>query len=421
MNAEAQKKSEKEAPEEKQEVKKEPSHEVLLGKDIRIFANKPLPELDKGTVKAYMAESKAKTNNSLFALICDNALTPRRITKQKFQNVKNLSLVKLQTSGKVLWPDPVGERYCFVYEYTMGRALLEDGDKPALRKKPEDVMSLIVNPMIDLLEDMANKDLVHGEIWPGNIFYGGAGAGDKVVLGECLSMPASSNLPALYEPVERALADPVGKGSGSLADDLYAFGVTLAIILRGNVPEAGLSIDQIIEQKIEKGSYATLLQNDRFSGAMLELLRGLLYDNPDQRWTLEDIRAWQDGRRLSPKQSSPRIKATRPIVMGKKKYIRPELLSIDFVDNTLEATKIIENDDLMQWIDRAIEDKSLKGRLENIVKESNNLDKGSDFGHRLTVAVSSVMFPDIPVLYKDLRFHPRGFGKYMTKAFAQEK
>ncbi len=407
--------------ESKNDAKNEP-HEIYLNKDIKIFPNRPLPELDKGTIKAYEAESKTSNNSNMFALICDNSLTPRRIATAKFQNVKSLSLIKYKGSGKILWPNPLEEKFCFVYENTMGRPMLESRTtKPALKKKPEDVMNLVINPMIDLIEEMANKDLVHGSIWPGNIFYGGAGAGDKVILGECLAAPASTNLPLLYEPVERALADPVGKGTGALADDIYSFGVSLAVIMRGHTPEEGMSDKQIIEQKIEKGSYTTLLKNDRFSGATLELLRGLLYDNPQQRWTLEDIRAWQDGRRLSPKQSSPRIKANRPVIMGGKKYTRPELLAKDFVADTIESARIIENDDLMQWIDRAIEDKSLKGRLQGIIKESNTLDKGSEFSHRLSVAVSSIMFPDAPIMYKDLKFHPRAFGKYLTKAYIDEQ
>lgn len=418
MNA---KNSKNDVKAESQVSDKKAASAVYLNKDIKVLTNKPIAELNKGSVKAYEAES-IKSNNSLFALICDNALTPRRISSAKYNNIKSLSIVKYQASGKIIWPNPLEEKFCFVYEYTMGKPFLESANAtPALKKKPEDVINTVVNPLIDLLEEMANKDIVHGEIWPGNIYHGGAGAGDKAVLGECLCMPASTNLPMLYEPVERALADPVGKGTGSLADDIYSLGVSLAVILRGHVPEKGMTDEEIIEEKIEKGSYTTLLKNDRFSGATLELLRGLLYDNPQQRWTLEDIRAWQDGRRLSPKQSSPKIKATRPVIMGNKKYSRPELLAKDFVGNTIEAAKIIENDDLMQWIDRAIEDKSLKGRLQGIIKESNNIDNGNDFHHRLSVAVSSVMFPDIPVMYKDLRFHPRAFGKYLTKAYVEEK
>ncbi|MEM6811670.1 MAG: serine/threonine-protein kinase [Pseudomonadota bacterium] len=389
--------------------------EIRFNKNIKIYPYQRLSYLDKGPVKAYSAEGLNRTNNNLFALVCDRRLTPRRIASQKYANMRNLSLVKLVTSGKILWPDPAEEKYCFIYELTISKPLIEPTNKyPAMGRKPEDIIDSVVNPMIDLLTDMANKDLVHGEIWPGNIFYGGGGVGDKVTLGECLCLPASSNLPPLYEPVERALAAPEGKGGGSLSDDIYSFGVTLAVIMRSNTPEKGMTAEEIIQSKIEKGSYTTLLKDDRFSGAILELLRGLLYDDPNQRWTLEDIQAWQDGRRLSPKQSSPRIKAGRPILMEKKKYTRPELLSIDFVNYPVEAAKIIENDDLAQWIDRAIEDKTLKTKLEGVLKEINNLDQGTDFNHRLCVAVGSVLFPEMPVLYKSLRFNPRGFGKYMT-------
>ena len=79
--------------------------------------------------------------------------------------------------------------------------------------------------------------------------------------------------------------------------------------------------EQIVEHKIEHGSYTSLVGKDRFRGALLELLRGLLYDDSNQRWTLEDVQAWVDGRRLSPKQSPKRIKASRPVILTEKKYI----------------------------------------------------------------------------------------------------
>ena len=61
----------------------------------------------------------------------------------------------------------------------------------------------------------------------------------KIRLGECLSAPSSYRLPALYEPIERALADNGARGAGGYADDMYSFGVSLAVILRSVDPLEG--------------------------------------------------------------------------------------------------------------------------------------------------------------------------------------
>jgi len=315
------------------EKRKKPtkSKDVFLGKDVEVLYNEPLPHLDKGKIKAYRAIGKNKVNSELVAFICAKSLTPRRIATIKYHKVANPNLPKLVTSDKVYWPETKQEHFCFIYENVFGKPIWSEGNKhPALGWKPEVVLDSIAMPIISILMDLRDKDLVHGEIWPGNMFLSSAPdtklqAGEKVKLGECLATPCSSQLPALYEPIERALADPISRGPGFTSDDLYSFGVSLAVIMRSNDHLQGLSDEEIIERKIEKGSYFTLLGKDRISGAMLELLRGLLYDDPTQRWTLEDVEAWLDGRRLSPKQAPKRVKATRPLVLDNKKYIRPEL------------------------------------------------------------------------------------------------
>ncbi len=346
------------------------SKDIQFGKDITVHFDKPLPEFDKGTIRAFSATGANKIAQNLVAFICDKTLTPRLSEITKYQKLSAQGVVKLVRSGVVFYPKAEAERYCFVYENTLGKALLSlDEKSPKLGLKHDDVILNIAKPFIQTLINMRNMDIIHGEIWPGNMFYQGAEKSERIMLGECLTAPASKNLPKLYEPVERALADPIARGTGSLADDLYSFGVTLAVIMRSHDPMQGKTDKEIIEHKIEKGSYATLLSKDRLSGATLELLRGLLYDDAEQRWDLDDLDAWLDGRRLSPKQSPKRVKATRPLILNENKYIRPELLAIDMTDHTDEMKRIIEAGDLTLWIDRAIEDKTIKVRVEQILKE----------------------------------------------------
>ncbi|MCI5060853.1 MAG: hypothetical protein MRY79_07265 [Alphaproteobacteria bacterium] len=390
---------------------------VTLNADIKVDCDAPLPHLDKGGVKAYRAVGSAKIENEIFALICDKSLIPRTIGSIKYANILNPNMAKLIAAGKILWPDTKEERYCFIYQDSLGKPIFAGNNPVAMGLNPDLVMENIVSPMIHILMDMRDKDFVHGEIWPGNMFDGGSSGYKKIRLGECLSAPASYYLPALYEPIERALADPIAKGLGTCADDLYSFGVSLAVMMRTTDWAEGLSDEQIIERKLEKGSYSTLIGKDRFSGAVLELLRGLLYDDPEQRWTLDDVQAWMDGRRLSPKQSAKRVKATRPLILGDKKYTRPELLAKDVTKNPDDTLRIIENSDLQLWIERAIEDKVVKSRVEQAIEDSKSFEKNAGYAERTACAVATALYPQCPVRYKGVIFTPDGFGKLLSRAY----
>ena len=391
---------------------------VAFNKDIDVDFSEPLDDLNKGTIKAYRAQGSNKMPSSLMAFICDKSLTPRRQATIKYSKIFNVSLPRFVESGKIFVPHEKEERFCFLYENTFGQKLLSpQHPQAALAFRPDDVMANIVKPLIKTIIELNNKDMVHGEIWPGNMFHSGIGAGEGIKLGDCLAAPASSMLPALYEPVERAMADPVAKGRGSLADDLYSFGVSLAVMMRTSDPLAGLSEAEVIERKIDKGSYTTLIGRDRFSGAMLELLRGLLYDDASQRWDLDDIEAWLDGRRLSPKQSSKRIKAARPIIFANKKFTRPELLATELHKQPEETARFVENGELHQWVDRAIEDKGIKVRLEQVEKDLALLDRGEGYNQRLAAFLAVGLYTDSPIFYDEIRFLPSGFGKALTTAF----
>ena len=395
---------------------------VMLNDDISIFVKEPLTQFDKGETKAYRASGGSQHGTRLFALICDKTATPRFNSITKYASINSNHLCKLVTHGKIYWPVLKQEVYCFVYEDSIGLPILSHKKHHlAFGWKSETVMSNIVIPIIDTLTRFRNKEIAHSEVWLGNMFDGGADAGQKIFLGECLATPAGSQMPILYEPVERSIADAKGRGPGDSIDDLYSLGVCLAIMLRHEDPMEGFSDRKVIEQKLEKGSYLALLGKERLSGAILELLRGLLFDDPEQRWTVEDLEAWADGRRLSPKQAPKRAKSMRPLIFRGTKYIRPEFLAIDLHKDPHETMKIIENGELEQWIERAIEEKLIKNRLEQAMYYIPALERGNNYNDRVTAVIAHALYPEAAVCYRDIAFHPTGFGKYLLSNFINEK
>lgn len=390
--------------------------------EIDILYKMQLPHLDCGPAKAYSARSsKAGGNNTHFALISDPSLLPRQRAASKMAAIINPSLARLIGAGIVYWPPAGAQRYAFIYENTMGVPLVKPENKGGMGWKPERVIATVVKPMISVLLDLRDKDLVHGNIRAENMFVSGSAGNERVALGDCLSTPPGLLQPALYEPLERALADPLARGQGSFEDDLYAFGVTLCFMLRTRDPLEGLTEQQVIQQKMELGSYAALTGKERFSGGILELLRGLLYDDRAQRWTLDEIEAWDQGQRLSPKQTVRKIKAARPLHFNDERYFRPVQLAMDLTKNPTEAVQMIDSDTLGQWVARSLEDKEAAARLEVAIESAQENGRGPGYADRLLSRVSIALDPEAPVRYAGMRLHPEGLPYVLAETAVKKK
>ena len=389
---------------------------VSFAGQIDIYPDRRLPEMDSGVVKAYAAVAGKASSMKLFALVCDKHLIPRHRSRKAYENIISPRLAKLVVSGVVQW-DPVGEeRYVFIYQYIVGSTLIKKGEPFALGLRQDDVMQRVVEPMVDILQDFRDRDFVHGSIRPDNIFESLVnGKTESFVLGDCLAAPAAYNQPVLFETISRAKADPIGRGLGTRAEDMYAFGVTLAVLMRTGDPFSGMDPDDLIRLKMTEGSFATLTSKERFQGTILELLRGLLNDDDALRWTIDDVIVWMDGRRLQPKQGARQHKAARPLVYCKQKYFYPKFLAMDMDVSPVETQKLVESEELEQWIIRSLEDEKALDRLQIGLKSARERGTGNGYEDRLVANVATALDPNAPLRYRGLRLMAGATGQSLAE------
>ncbi len=395
---------------------------AVLG-DYQIYCGEALPQYNVAENKAYRAVmSKADSGESLFAIVCERHVLPRRKAAGKYTAIVNPNLVFLMTSGKVYWPPARQERFVFIYKDTLGKVLLKPDAPLAMGWRQEAVLETVLHPMVQVLQDFRDRDFYHGAIRPSNMFESRISQTPKlVVLGDCLSMPPAYTQPAVYETIERSMANPISRGLGALADDLYSFGVTLAVFMRTTDPLEGLTDEQIIREKIRHGSYAAITGKDRFKGSILELLRGLLHDDPSQRWTIDEILVWMDGRRLSPKQAIKHKKATRPMSFAGEKYLYLPVLTTAIAKYPTETAKVVEDGSLEQWLERSLEDDDTVEKMQQGVTVSSDGGKGTGYAERLAANLSSVFDTMAPVRFRGLSMMGDGIGNALCNAVATKQ
>jgi len=382
---------------------------------VKINTDQRLSVLDSGPVPAYAA-SDAKGERQYFALVCPKHLIPRHKAKEAYASIINPRLAKLVYRGVVYWEPAKEQRYVFVYDRIHGKPLIAKDAPLSMGLRQDDIMGRVVKPLVDVLQDFRDKDFVHGAIRPDNLFENVSnGKSDPVTLGDCLATPASYTQPALFQTIARGKADAIGRGLGTRMDDMYAFGVTLAVLMRTSDPFSSMDDEDITRGKMEQGSFAFLTSKERFQGTILELLRGLLHDDEAQRWTIDDVLVWMEGRRLQPKQGGREHKAIRPLVYCGQKYLYPSFLAMDLDINPVETRRLVESEELEQWIDRSLEDKETLERLQISLKSARERGTGAGYEDRLVANVSAALDPDSPLRFRGLRLMAEAVGASLAE------
>lgn len=394
------------------------SAHVSFGSDISINTSKRLPKYDNGNSLAYRAYDTK--NTKFIAIVSGVEDLPRWDAVDNYNALADTSFMRLISSGAVRWPIDGNQKFVFIYSDNMGKALLgHDGVHDVGWRHP-DIIEFFIHPMARMFKEMDSKNFNHGSVRLSNIYLSVSGKGDPIVLGDALSVYPGSTQSSVYFSPSKALADPFGRGSGALADDIYAFGVCLVLFLRktGHITE--LSEEELINKKIEIGSYAALIGSGRFQVSFLELLKGILHDDANLRWGVDEIFSWLDGTRLAPGPLIKKKKATRPITFMGKKYLYAEYLAMDIHKSPSEAADMFENGVLGLWIVKSIDESGLTERYEKVLDRNGGLGAPVSDKDLLVSQLGLVLNTMLPVRYKDKSFTYDGLGAMLARGIISE-
>ncbi|MBU6235584.1 MAG: hypothetical protein KGQ41_07045 [Alphaproteobacteria bacterium] len=395
---------------------------MMFGDSIEIDLSKRLPKYGNQFVGAYSARSLASDGRDFIAYVCEPQFTPRNRMGPSFAGIANPAMLRLIGSGMGKIQEQHTNRFVFIYENALGKPLAETDVGLALGMKPEKVVEKVIVPMMGVLKDLRDNDIVHGSIRMTNLFDGGKENYDHVVLGECLSLPPSMAQPIIYESVDRGLAQPTGRGVGTNLDDLYSFGVCIAMMLRTRDPMRAKSDADILQNKLQYGSFATIVSaDDHFPGTLVELMRGLLQDDRRQRWTLDDVFSWNEGRRVTPKQATKKLRAARPLSFIGKTYSFPTSLARDMFMRPTDAVQLIESGEIQQWIKRSLDDEDMLLRFDLALKSAEDQGRGPAYFDRLVSRVGLCLDPEGPIRYKHISVTGEGLATALAEAFASNK
>lgn len=382
------------------------SGSVTLKGRFSINLGGAIPAYDVAPSMAYRADITSDRAKPVMALICDPQLPLRADKIMNLRSIETRMFLKPHDWGVVDWA--IENRRCpaVIVDRPLGARVMPSLDAK-MRPMNEDLVArLLIRPGAEFLEQLSNLNLSHRAIRPDNIFYTDAEQ-SRMVLGDCVSAPPAIAQPTVFETIESGMALPAGRGDGSTMNDLYSLGVTILTLLIGHVPLAGMSDEEVIVEKLTHGSYNALVGRERLSLTMMEVLRGLLNDDPKERWAVSDLMYWSHGRRQNPKPQAIPRKANRPFVFDGEEYQTTRDLANAFANNWDAAVTPIKDGSLNVWLRRGFSDEELIECVNDAVTDPAGIDRSDDW---MVARVCIALDPQAPIRYRELRATIEGLG-----------
>jgi hypothetical protein len=387
---------------------------AVLRDRFTIRAGAPLPALDSPSAKAFETEDRRDPGVKLFALICTPGMPVRAGTMEALKGVRSRGLLSLIDFGPVFWP-PLG-RMCMaaIYEQPMGGRVSQLLASGAFSISEYEIAKRMIAPIVAALHSLASRGISHRQIRPENMYFMDEARQD-LVLGDCATSPPGFDQPVAFESIERGLAGPGGRGEGETRDDVYALGATILAILLGSSFLPKMNENDILNAKIELGSFAALIGNARVVVSLIEPLRGMLNDDIGERWSLEQLDRWQDGQKIPSPQRRPIVKTEVTFSFAGKAHVTARTIARSMTQHPAEAAKMMRTQDIENWVRRALGETDMADRIKQILdmaKANPNAPANNDDG--VVTRVAMCLDPKGPIRHRGFSYMPDGFGSALA-------
>ncbi len=386
---------------------------VLIRDRYLIDPGKPLPEYNSLSAKAFAVEDRRDMSQRLMGLVCTPGLPVRMNFLSSLPGMEIRGVLPLIDWDTAMWPALDQTTLVVIFARPFGRVIDKINSGEA-RVTEYDLARTIVEPLTEGMERLMQMHGPHRALRLDNLFFIDEEL-TEVVAGNFITAPPGYDQPPIFEPLERSMAMPAGRGTGDSRDDVFALGVTLVHLMIDRLPSAKLKADELVRQRCETGSYTAICGNSRIPLRMIEPIRGMLNDDPLDRWTFEQILNWASGNKDSSIQKKPIPKADIEFTFRGTKHLSPRTLARQFARHPTDAARTANEESFYNWLKRSLSNPGLADEIKGIIKagkfHTGKIQGSDDY---ITTRISLALDPSAPIRYRGLEFMTDGYGAVLA-------
>lgn len=365
----------------------------------------PLPDFDTNGGKAFIAIDKTNASRRLFALVCNNDSPPRLSILPYLKSIDNPHLLKLVEYDIIDYIPENSRNIALIYNQPTGPRA--DTYLPDTTPMSAESFKKLLSSLTTASENLRANNITHRAIRVDNIFYKNESR-TELVLGDCAASFPGLFQPIEYETVESSLCIPQGRGNGTNANDIYAIGVTLLNLYLQKDISVDISTPELIRSKLKKGSYQTLSGNNKIAPLVSTVLRGLLNDDPDGRWSFTQIYKFMEHNEASFAPPDTGEQSPRALVINGEKFYTSRDVAIALQSNPEDAFSLFKSGKLLEWIKNGLDNEKLYAKIE---KQLNSLNDDNSNANTVLAAVCIMLDNNLPIKDGDIYIFPDGIPK----------
>ncbi len=352
--------------------------------------------------------ARAADGRQALAVLCRNAHPARlRMLLRLLEEPDLPALLRPLAQGVTSW-DGTAVR-AVIYEAPPGPALMRPGQRSEPLREG-DLVHNIVRPIGRALLALADLGFTHRGIRPDNLFRPGSG---PVVLGDGVCTPPAFAQPAVFEDFAPAACLPTGRGDGTLADDLYALGVTLVALATGEWPLAGRDDASVIRAKLDHGSLVAVVGENRLPGGIATLVRGLLAEDAERRPQPAELAGWPATARMRVVSARPLVRASRSLRIGPDEVRDVRSLAYALGRHWQAGIEALRSGSMVVWIERALGQPQLANRVRELLGPAP-WDDGVPIDGTLSRVIAA-LDPQAPLFWQGHGLMPDGIGAVLAE------
>ncbi|MCH9852167.1 MAG: hypothetical protein K0U45_01540 [Alphaproteobacteria bacterium] len=395
-------------------------HADIFDKSFRIDFNQALPAFKTDYAVAYRVTKQIDGDADYFVTISSSNNPPRLSQITQFQAMKSQNL--MLPLGWDLVTDINGVQFpVILFNLPRGEPLIPDIHAQFQPQTAAACVQRFLQPILPCVNEMHTQGITYRAFSPTNLFIDVGGTRRDYLLGQCLSDPPGTMQHIIFETITAGMAERPYRGKEISGNDIYALGVMMVCLMRGSMPMVHMSDYDILRRKLNLGSFNALTEGMSIAQGIIDPLRGLLADSPNDRWNLEQIYAWLNGRNTDKKTRSIKARSKINFHYQHNSYnSAPELAAV-FAHDWDDAVEQTINPDIPVWMRHGVSDEATSNmirELQNHVNSSGGVASKYDFN--LHVAFAKMLFlmnPYSPIVFQNLRFTITGFGHLYAHYF----
>lgn len=390
---------------EAEDVGKRGENAAIVDASFDINPGKPLPEFNKDGVQAFEATARLGQQGRFVATITEPEF-PLRIKALRALRGTNIPmLMKLEDWSISPWPPAGGERLICIFKRPDGDRLC-DSTYEMLPVPDKLIMENFFKPAITCLTTLGQLGISHGSIRPDNIWHDGKGG---FVFGECCSLPGGITQPELFEHPDRGRASPEARGEPSISEDIYSLAMSAVFLMAGRHPLQSVRPEATLAKRFIVGSFMTITEQRKMPQQLVELVRGMLQDDPRDRWSIMDIEGWFQGKPPKNKVHIPRT-ASWPLEFDGINHlnIKSMAAALGSYHNARQALDFVKSRKFKNWVNRGVDDERLWGELESILMDSRAEDP--DKMPEVLTMICMALHAYAPLFINGQGYMPSGLG-----------